>query len=619
MIKNKTILIIGGSGSLGNELVKEYLHNNRIVIYSRSENLQYTMKQTFNNNENLSFVIGDIRDRNRIKRILLNFKPDIIIIASALKHIDVCETNIDECVSTNITGVENVIDVVNEISNYKSPNSIETVLFVSTDKACAPSNVYGMSKSISERLIAQQSEHVSNIKFVNVRYGNVLSSRGSLIPFYKRLLTENSPFLPLTDPDMTRYFMSLKQSVKLIEYALCHAESGDTVVPKYINSYRIKDIADYYVKNHNKEIRYIGIRPGEKVYETLISQTESFRTMDKDDYYIIKPTFVTVENPVKFENVLGEFNSAQASGELNQFIINELELVPKKRIAICIAGFIRTWDITKRSFVEQLIKDKNYEYDLFIHTYQQNYYESTAGKSDVLMTTDEIHKLFDGLNLCSIVIEDRDGLYATMLDASRFSHTENYNAQQPESSDVNSITIPIGVRTYDHLRKLHECNELRKEYELENNVKYDLVVKTRFDLCYFNSPKWEDCNDGKVYFEYGACFGWPNDTFCITTPVVMDNWYANRFLYLDEMIKSNEVSGICAHKTLEWMLAKGGIEISSYRPVNTLCVRSESSTQYNGDYKFKYDMISLYDSVTGSGETDTLLLEQVKRVILLGR
>lgn len=289
------------------------------------------------------------------------------------------------------------------------------------------------------------------------------------------------------------------------------------------------------------------------------------------------------------------------------------------KIAICISGFLRTWEYTKKSFIEQLLQDKDNEYDLFIHTYYQNLYEFTAEKKDILLTKKEIEDLFEGLNVRVLIIENRDELLPLILkESEKYSHISNYNLKQLESSDNNSKTIPIGARTYDHLRKIHLCNESRRLYEQENNITYDLVVKTRFDLCYFNSPDWKACLDGKVYFEYGACFGWPDDIFCITIPYVMDNWYANRFTKFDEMFITgpNIVQDICSHATLKWILEKGNIEISTNRIINTSCFRSENSMQFYDNYKKKYNINNLYNQITSVGLKNVYEIEKLKISIL---
>jgi hypothetical protein len=285
------------------------------------------------------------------------------------------------------------------------------------------------------------------------------------------------------------------------------------------------------------------------------------------------------------------------------------------KIAICISGFVRTWKHTRRSFEEQLLK--GIDYDLFLHIYRQNLYEFTADKQDENMSDTEINELFSGLNVKSLIIEDRHKLLPILLkDASKYSHISNYNLQQKESSDSKSIEIPIGVRTYDHLRKIHLCNELRKQYEKENNIKYDLVVKTRFDLVYFNSPNWKICLDNKVHFGFGATFGWPDDTFCICTPEIMDTSYANRFILFDEMFLTDiENFGICAHKTLSYILNKNHIEIGD-RVVNMNCFRSENSLQYYSDYRRKCNLSWLYEMIVKHNIQDIYIIENLKRTLL---
>lgn len=308
MIEGKRILIIGGSGSLGHTLSNRYLKDNKVFIFSRGENTQWNMKQKFNHNSNLSFFVGDIRDRERVETCIYTCKPHILIIAAALKHIDICEKNINECINTNIDGIRNVINIITQNAMCNNIPFVETVLFVSTDKACAPVNTYGMCKAISERIVVEKAEFLSKPKFVNVRYGNVLQSRGSLIPLFKNI-AENpeKTYFSITDKTMTRFFMSLEDSVDLIDYAINHGDSGDTIIPKTISSYRILDIAVYFSKKYGKPIKISGIRPGEKLHETLISFTESLRTEILGDYYVIRPTYVQVKKPVSFTG--GDFDS----------------------------------------------------------------------------------------------------------------------------------------------------------------------------------------------------------------------------------------------------------------------------------------------------------------------
>ena len=306
-IRNKRILIIGGTGSLGNRLTERYIIDNEVFIYSRGENNQWVMKNKFNN-EKLQFYVGDIRDSERLKTCLFRCAPNIIIIAAALKHIDICEYNINECINTNIDGIRNVIDIITDCAMIGNMPCLETVLFVSTDKACSPVNTYGMCKAVSERIMVEKTNFLKTPKFVIVRYGNVLLSRGSLIPKFHEIGNDiDKDHFMVTDKKMTRYFMTLDDSAKLIDYAIMYGKTGDTVIPKFIKSYRIYDIAAEFSRTYKKPIKITGIRPGEKLHETLVSFTESLRTIEKENYYIIKPTYINVKEPVQFVN--GDFNS----------------------------------------------------------------------------------------------------------------------------------------------------------------------------------------------------------------------------------------------------------------------------------------------------------------------
>lgn len=286
------------------------------------------------------------------------------------------------------------------------------------------------------------------------------------------------------------------------------------------------------------------------------------------------------------------------------------------RIAVCISGFVRIWKDTKKSFLEQIYQDPTVEIDLFIHTYHQNYYEFTSGKEDVLLTTNDFYELFEGLNVASLVIEDRRiTLPKVTQDANKYSFTENFNLPQKESSSETSNSIPIGVRTYDHLRKIHLCNEERKKYEKEHGFKYDLVMKTRFDLVYFNKINWNLCLDNHLHFDYGACFGWPNDCVCVCVPELMD-LYAGRFTLFDEMFFSEAtVRGICAHATLRYVISKYAISIGT-PVVNTLCFRSERSVQYGGNYRFFCDLRWLYHKISSMKLTNVFEIEEIKGKLL---
>jgi len=289
-MNNKTILLFGGTGSLGYEIVKRYINTNVIYNYSRDECKHWQMKLDFNSNSNLHFVIGDIINRNKIEETILRVKPNIIIIASAMKHIDQCEYNTDQCLNTNLLGVKNILDII-ELHKTRLIGVLETTLFVSSDKACSPINVYGMCKALSETLIVEKSHYIKEFKFVNIRYGNVLNSRGSIIPLLHTIgKDKNKTFFTLTNDGMTRFVMTLEQSVDLIEQAIVNGESGDTVIPMLV-SMNVKDLIEIFSEKYNKPIKYIGIKPGEKLLESLINFSQSARIRKHNEYTHIKSSF----------------------------------------------------------------------------------------------------------------------------------------------------------------------------------------------------------------------------------------------------------------------------------------------------------------------------------------
>lgn len=631
-MENKKILIIGGSGSLGNMLTEQYVNSNKICVYSRSENTQWLMKQRFkDNSESLTYMIGSAQSHSGVEKAIFEFKPNVIIIASALKHVDVCEANVAECIDTNVVGVQNITRVVATNACKGLTPFLKVVLLVSTDKACAPANVYGMSKSISERVVLSYCQDVPSVKFLNVRYGNVLQSRGSLIPFYKQLIANGSNFLPVTDLNMTRFFMTLQESVKLIEHAILEGETGDTIVPRHIKAYRIEEIARHYCNKYDTSIKVIGIKPGEKIHEVLISETESFRTVEQGDYYVIKPSYLPLDDDseqVKFNPIYGgDFSSNSVTKGLDDFILSRLMIegeeppkhIQKKKIAICLAGFIRTWKYCKSSFKEQLTRDTDkYEFHLFIHTYHQNYYEYTAGNKDEWLSIEEIKESFKEFEVKQIVVEDRTIFQKSSINIvnQKYSTSSTFNYNHPESSDPSRITIPIDARNYEHLRKLNECNKMRQKYEILNNERYDLIVKTRFDLMYFSPIDWDRCIEETavncICIDYGACWGWPNDVMCVARPEVMDNYYANRFDYIEEMFK--DVGMICAHGSLKWILNKGGVEISRYKVTNTLCSRSKNNYHFNdtpGGFIVE-DVETKYQQIISYGATEVPEVEKIK-------
>jgi FlaA1/EpsC-like NDP-sugar epimerase len=244
MLINKKILLIGGSGSLGNEFIHRYVDTNEIYVYSRDECKHWSMQLNYNHHKNLHFIIGNISNEAKLRQTMVRHNFHIVINAAAMKHIDKCEYESNECLDINIIGSQNLLNVIE--THQKEFTNLECCCFISTDKACSPVNLYGMSKAISETLFIEKSRFLKNIKFIVVRYGNVLNSRGSIIPLLNDIGKNPDVFnFTLTDENMTRFVMTLEQSVELITHAITHGESGDIVIPKLI-SCKIKDLIDIF-------------------------------------------------------------------------------------------------------------------------------------------------------------------------------------------------------------------------------------------------------------------------------------------------------------------------------------------------------------------------------------
>ena len=284
MLNNKSVLITGGTGSFGKKFIETILNRyskvNKIIIYSRDELKQSDLKQKYPDNiyPQLRFLIGDVRDKERLKRACEGV--DVIIHAAAIKQVDTAEYNPTECIRTNIDGAENVIHAALECG-------VSSVVALSTDKACAPINLYGATKLVSDKLFAAANniKGSKDIRFSVVRYGNVMGSRGSVIPFFMK--KKNDGILPITHKDMTRFNISLQSGVDMVMYALQHHLGGEIFVPK-IPSYRILDIAAAIAPEC--ETRIVGIRPGEKLHEEMITDTDSLNTLDLGEYYAILPS-----------------------------------------------------------------------------------------------------------------------------------------------------------------------------------------------------------------------------------------------------------------------------------------------------------------------------------------
>lgn len=283
MFDNKRILIFGGSGSLGNAFIAKHLAKNQIWNYSRDECKHWQMSLKYKS-PSLQFIIGDIRDYNAVENAIIRVQPHVIVIMAALKHIDRCEYAIHECIETNCKGPMNVLNAIEK--NNDRLSALEATVMVSTDKACEPTNAYGMAKALAESAIVEKALYIPNRKFVNIRYGNVLNSRGSIIPIlHEKGQDPEVKEFTLTHEDMTRFVMTLEQSVELIEYAAIEGESGDTVIPKLI-SMRLKDLLDIFSEKYNKPVRVTGLRPGEKMLESLISETQAMRLIKMENGYM---------------------------------------------------------------------------------------------------------------------------------------------------------------------------------------------------------------------------------------------------------------------------------------------------------------------------------------------
>ena len=318
------MLIFGGAGSLGNELVKFYIDTYDIVVVSRDEAKHWEMKNKFKR-LNLYTKICDVRDNQRVQDILLQEKPDVIIIAQALKQVDVCEQFPEESVKTNIVGVMNITNAIRSLSlmNVHRP---ELVCFVSTDKACSPINVYGMCKSISEKLMFNLSRHFDNsdTRVVVVRYGNVLCSKGSIIPLLiKQGQDSNKDKFTLTHVDMTRFMMTLHEAAKLIDGALTSGQNGELWVPK-LPSMKILDLITIFSKKYNKPFEITGIRPGEKIHELMLSLEEAIRVEVKNNYFVMNK-HSSVQNTLNKEYSSADYLLSYS--ELEEYMNNYLPTI----------------------------------------------------------------------------------------------------------------------------------------------------------------------------------------------------------------------------------------------------------------------------------------------------
>ena len=320
----KSILVTGGTGSFGKSFVSrvllDYPNVERIVIFSRDELKQFEMASNDNfkpYSNKLRFFIGDVRDRERI--ISACEGVDAVIHAAALKQVPAAEYNPMECIKTNILGAENVIEACLK-------NNVKKVVALSTDKAAAPINLYGATKLCSDKLFvaANNMKGPREVKFSVVRYGNVLGSRGSVVPFFLDKAKENK--LPITDEGMTRFNITLDQGVDMVLYGLENQWGGEIYVPK-IPSYKITDVADAIAPQASKPI--VGIRPGEKLHEEMITETDSYNTVDCGKYYVILPTIRNWD----VDDFLGRFDAkfVEPGFRYNSGTNTQWETIPKLR------------------------------------------------------------------------------------------------------------------------------------------------------------------------------------------------------------------------------------------------------------------------------------------------
>lgn len=286
MLNNKTVLITGGTGSFGKKFVevilRDYPQVKKIIIYSRDELKQYELKLKYPAAQYpmMRYFIGDVRDLERLTRACEGV--DVIIHAAAIKQVDTAEYNPEECIKTNVNGAQNVIKAALSCG-------VHDVVALSTDKACAPINLYGATKLTSDKLFtaANNIKGSKDIRFSVVRYGNVMGSRGSVIPFFIRQRDEGATSIPITDMRMTRFNISLEAGVSMVMYAIAHHLGGEIFIPK-IPSYHIKDVATAIAPNIPQV--EIGIRPGEKLHEEMITVTDALDTIDLGKYYVILPS-----------------------------------------------------------------------------------------------------------------------------------------------------------------------------------------------------------------------------------------------------------------------------------------------------------------------------------------
>ncbi len=298
MFNGKNILITGGTGSFGKQFVKTVLDQytpNKLIIYSRDELKQYEMAQVFNH-KCMRYFIGDVRDGNRLEKAMVDV--DYVVHAAALKHVPIAEYNPMECIKTNINGAQNVIDATLKCQ-------VKKVIALSTDKAASPINLYGATKLASDKLFVAANNITGerDIQFSVVRYGNVLGSRGSVVPYFQKLIDDGAKALPITDQRMTRFWITLEEGVNFVLKSFERMQGGETFVPK-LPSMKIVDMAKALAPELPHE--YVGIRPGEKMHEIMCPEDDSHLTLEFHDHFVIRPTIQFSQKRDYTLNPLGE-------------------------------------------------------------------------------------------------------------------------------------------------------------------------------------------------------------------------------------------------------------------------------------------------------------------------
>lgn len=322
-LEGKRVLVTGGTGSLGQTVVRRLLTGEmgkpaRVTVFSRDEAKQHYMRLSYLNRqaatdeiiyrnfqELLSFRIGDVRDYSSVLQAV--HEADVVIHAAALKQVPTCEYFPFQAVQTNILGAQNLVRAIRE-----NATPVEVVVGVSTDKACKPINVMGMSKALMERLLVEANMDCPNTRFVCVRYGNVIASRGSVVPLFLDQIARGGP-VTVTMKEMTRFLLSLDRAVDTVFAAIQGALPGETYVPQVLAA-RVVDLAQVLINGRDVPIVYTGIRPGEKIHEIMVSEEECYRTIERDGYYVIRPMLPELlSSPVQEPALTTEYSSANVT------------------------------------------------------------------------------------------------------------------------------------------------------------------------------------------------------------------------------------------------------------------------------------------------------------------